>query len=497
MVHAAALLTRFRRVVTTTLIALAAASPRLHAQAQSGSFTPTGSMITARSQHTATLLPDGRVLVTGGVSQAGGYHTLSSAELYDPATGLFTVAASMTTGRRMHEATLLPDGRVLITGGYGGETSAGWGSPLASAELYDPSSDRFTTTGNLIAATGGHSALLLASGRVLIVGGSGVGMFPDNVAPAQLYDPDMGTFTAAAAYAGRSECDFCAPAVLLADGTVLFLHQYPAQIYDPDTNAFRVTGRMIEDHTGSTLLLNGKGLLAGGESDEYGRSAGAELYDPATGTFSRTGAMTTGRVWHSLTLLPSGLVLAAGGETDSCTGTMCSFAGTVRSAEIYDPATGVFHAIGDMTAAHETHTATVLADGRVLIAGGVVYGGIGPSYGSSTAEVYQPDELLPAPTISGAIYHAGTSYVAGPEDPAAVGDTIDIQCKGLGSGSIVLPQVSLGGRLARIVSVSDAPDLAGVKTVRVQVPPGVSGGRVGVRLTYLGRSSNTVTMAVK
>jgi len=201
------------------------------ARAQSGSVTPTGDMTIARSQHTATLLPNGNVLIAGGVqSSSNGTRVLGSTERYDPTSGRFIPAASMTTTRRGHTATLLPDGRVLIVGGYGGDTS-GWGTPLASAELYDPSSDRFTKTGDLITATGFHTALLLPSGQVLIVGGSGVGTYPNNIAPAELYDPAVGMFTAAGPYVGRGECDFCAPSVLLADGTVLFPGQYPAQVY--------------------------------------------------------------------------------------------------------------------------------------------------------------------------------------------------------------------------------------------------------------------------
>jgi hypothetical protein len=217
--------------------------------------------------------------------------------------------------------------------------------------------------------------------------------------------------------------------------------------------------------------------------------------------------MTARRVWHTLTLLPSGLVLATGGETDTCGGNACWFAGTVRSAELYDPLTGVFHAIGDMAVAHEAHTATLLADGRVLIAGGVTYGGIGLFGGSeSVAEIYRPDVLLPAPTLlgvsgdnhaQGAIYHARTTYIAGSEDPAAAGDEIDILCTGVRSGSAILPQVAIAGRLADIVSVSVTPGVPGTQTVRVRVPTGMHAGSVRVRLTYLGRSSNAVTMAVK
>jgi hypothetical protein len=458
------------------------------AEAQSGSFAPTNPLLTPRSQHTATLLPNGRVLVTGGVQSASlvASQLLASAELYDPASGRFSKAANMTTSRRLHTATVLPDGRVLIVGGYGGGDS-GWGTPLTSAELYDPSSDRFTRTGDLITARGGHTAVPLPTGQVLILG-------------------DSGTFSGAGAYVGRGACDFCAPSVALADGAVLFPGQYPAQLYDVGTNEFSPTGMMLEDHSAAALLLNGTVLLAGGASD-FGRSAAAELYDPATGSFSATGSMAARRVEHTLTLLPSGLVLVAGGETDACAGSRCSFAGTVSSAELYDPAARVFHATGDMTAAHGDHTATLLADGRVLIAGGVAYGGIGLFYGSeSTAEIYQPDVLIPAPTVlgvtgdahaQGAIYHAGTRYLAGPDDPAAAGDEVDVLCENVGSGSTVMPQVAIGGRLARIVSTADAPGVAGARSFRVIVPRGVVAGSVAVRVTYLGRSSNVVTMPVK
>ena len=501
------LLRRFRSVLFLAFCGLTlAAVATVTAGAQSGSFTRTGDMTIARSQHTATLLPNGKVLIAGGVqSSSNGTRVLASTELYDPTSGRFTPAANMTATRRLHTATLLPDGRVLIAGGYGGDNSGGE-TPLGSAELYDPSSDRFTRTGDLITATGFQSALVLPSGRVLIVGGSGAGTYPNNIAPAELYDPNLGTFMATGPYVGRGECDFCAPSVLLADGTILFPGQNPAQLYNPGTNAFTLTGMMIDDQSAATLLLNGKVLLAGGASD-FGRSATAELYDPLTGAFSATGSMTARRVWHALTLLPTGLVLTTGGETDSCGGMTCSFAGTIRSAELYDPSAGTFHATGDMTTPREGHTATVLADGRVLVAGGDVYRGIGLFDGSvSTAEVYRPDVLVPAISLlwlsggdgQGAIYHAGTSYVTRSEDPAAAGDEVDILCRGLSAGARIAPQVAIGGRLAEIVSVGDAPGVAGAKAVRVRVPREViAGSAVTVRLTYLGRPSNVVTMAIK
>ena len=237
------------------------------------------------------------------------------------------------------------------------------GERLASAELYDSSTGTFTATGDMITARGGHSAILLPDGKVLMVRGSSWPASYPPVATAELYDSDSGTFTAGGDYVGRGGCDFCAPATLLADGTVLFPGQYPAQIYDPVTNAFSVAGMMISDHSTSALLLNGKVLFAGGE--DVGRSSSAELYDPANGTFASTGNMAGPRVWHTLTLLPSGMALTIGGETDSCAAKGCVFAGSVATAEMYDPSAGKFLPTGNMTAARETHTATLLNDGRV------------------------------------------------------------------------------------------------------------------------------------
>ena len=339
-------------------------------------------MTTARSEHTATLIADGRVLLAGGYG--AGNSELSSAELYDPSSATFTATGRMTAGRRMHTATLLPNGQVLIVGGIG----AG-GSALSSAELYDPASGTFTATGNLTNARGGHTAILLANRSVLIVGG--YGNYP-TVAGAELYDPVTGTFAATGAYLGSGACDFCPPATLLADGRVLFAGQHPAQLYDPATGAFSITGTMIYGcDDAATLLTNGKVLFAGGEGDECGRSSSAELYDPATGMFASTGNMAWRRSWHTLTLMPGGMVLAAGGETDSCSGNFCMFAGSVASAELYEPSTGAFIPTGSMTAPRETHTATLLKNGSVLIAGGVSYGGIGLFFGGiSSAELYFP-----------------------------------------------------------------------------------------------------------
>lgn len=460
-----------------------------------GSFTATSSMAAGRFFHTATLLNDGKVLVAGGESTNS--VVLSSAELYDPSTGAFTAIGNMLTPRWQHTATLLPDGRVLIAGGSMDHPT--------SAEIYDPSSAIFTATGDMVYPTSGASANLLANGKVLLTSGFIAG---GGLVGAEIYDPATGTFAAAGPYAGGgSVCDFCSPSISLADGRVLFAAVQPAQIYDPSSAAFSVTGSMNYDaHTGATLLMNGQGLFSGGETDA-GRSNSAELFDPAKGAFTPTGSMASRRVGHTSTLLPDGTVLVAGGETDSCGSNFCMFAGTVASAELYDPSSGSFAATGSMTASRELQTATLLKDGRVLLTGGIAYGGIGIFYGSlSSAEIYTPAVLVPAPVLfslsggrgQGAIWHAQTGQIASADNPAVTGESLSMYTTSLVAGGMIPPQVAVGGRLAEVLYFGDAPGYPGYNQVNFRVPDGsAAGAAVPVRLTYLGRASNTVSIAVQ
>jgi len=343
--------------------------------AASGTFTATnGPLITARVYHTATLLPNGKVLIAGGQN---GSDVLNTAELYDAVTDTFTATSlPMTSARQYHTATLLQNGKVLIAGGQNNSGA------LNTAELYDAASGTFTATnGPLITARVYHTATLLPNGKVLIAGGmSG----SDYTNMAEMYDPTNGTFTATttAMISARGYHT----ATLLPDGKVLIAGGFDgsailnkAELYDPAAGAngtFTATnGPMITTRAqhSATLLPNGKVLIAAGS--ETGVAANtAELYDPASGTFTATTtAMISARRYHTATLLPNGKVMAAGGRD--------ALSVSVNTAELYDETLGTFAATsGLMTLFRESHTATLLANGRVLIAGS----------GTNTAELYDP-----------------------------------------------------------------------------------------------------------
>lgn len=338
-----------------------------------GSFSATGSMTSARMNHAATLLTNGKVLITGGGSPGS---VLASAEIYDPTTGIFTATGTMTAASG-HTATLLPSGKVLITGGVA------LGSLLASAEIYDPTTGTFTATGSMTFARYYHTATLLPNGKVLITGGD------NSTSPfgmAEIYDPATGIFTATGNMTtGRSSHT----ATLLPNGKVLLtggaeILGSAEETYDPTTGTFAATGHMAEAryyHT-ATLLPNGKVLITGGSSP--GTVASAEIYDPSTGIFTATGSMANGRWVHTATLLPNGKVLIAGGRN-------ATSGYYLTSAEIYDPTTGIFTTTGSMATGRYSHTATQLPDGKVLVIGGY---GIGPPPGYvtgpfSSAELFQ------------------------------------------------------------------------------------------------------------
>jgi len=324
-------------------------------QGNSQGFIPTGSMTLSSSlkdNPTATLLRDGRVLIIGGGSGDG-------AELYDPATGAFTSTGTQYVYFFHHTATLLSNGSVLITG-LSYENS---GSASNNAVVYNPVTGVFMPTGSMTTSREYQTATLLPNGKVLIAGGL-FQSFPLN--SAELYDPVTGTFTPTGSMTSFS---IYQTATLLQNGTVLIVNSFgEPDLYDPATGAFtpitNLNGLASEMATNSlhsaTLLPNGSVLIAGINNVNIGSNA--VVYNPATYTFTPAGSMTTYRSGHTATLLPNGKVLIAGGVDKTFT--------SLSSAELYDTTSGTFTPRGSMTAPRYGHTATLLPTGSVLAAGG-------------------------------------------------------------------------------------------------------------------------------
>lgn len=330
-----------------------------------GTWTATAPMLEGREGHTATLLPDGRVLVAGGSESA-------TSEVYDPRTGAWAASGEMVEARGGHTATALSDGRVLVVGGFRpgpDENGVGGNILVASAELYDPTSGSWTATGNILEAHGpGHTATLLPNGTVLIAGGYPRGRM---LASAELYDPATGSWTATGS---MSRARGYHTATLIQGGKVLVagsLHsERSAELYDPSTGTWTETGSMVTGRHdfAATSLSDGRVLATA-----YEGSSTTELYDPGTGTWTATGAMIDVRLGtYWATLLSDGRVLATGGVPNRHT-----------TVELYDPGTGMWARASDTSDDRQYHTATLLPDGTVLVAGG--RGGL------ASAELYVPD----------------------------------------------------------------------------------------------------------
>jgi N-acetylneuraminic acid mutarotase len=334
-----------------------------------GTMTPAaGTMAKARQSHVAITLDTGKVLLAGGYND----QYLSSAELFDPATGGFTAVGNMSTARIGAAAVLLHDGTAYIVGGYNGTF-------LSSADVYDPSAQTFSTSSAyLLDARENATATLLFDGRVLIAGGYGLSSSTSALGflnSVEIFDPPTKTInTASTMNTGRQGHS----ATLLPDGRVLvaggctnsesgitLCNQYvaTAEIYDPSTGAWTKTGDMKTPRIGHTasLLPNGTVLIAGGTDQNKARVAAAEIYDPTTGQFTQTGSLATPRTGHTATTLLDGRILIAGGYSDHY----------LSSAEIYDQNSKAFTRVSaPMSKARTQHAAAVLQDGRVLLSGG-------------------------------------------------------------------------------------------------------------------------------
>lgn len=396
-------------------------------------WTVVASMNQARHSHTAILLPNHKVLITGGFDHDISVydHTWSSTEVYDPDTNTWTMMAPMNVARATHTANFLPDGRIMVIGGYYQNYC------LASAEVYDPEANTWTRVDWFNTAHCRHTALVRTDGKILVVGGF------ESAGDVKLWDSDQEVWTTRGPLQeNRSEhtitqltngkvlvtggCDdnyvslksveeyepaydtwmpeattwTVLPsmnvahdrhtATLLSDHQVLIVGGGPddnlgsVEIYDSNTNMWTTVASLNtprQNHT-ATLLPDGKVLVVGGSNLEYIPLNSAEVYDPSTDTWTTVASMNNARYEHTMTLLPNGKILVVGGSD--------LLYAPLSSAEVYDPATNTWTTVASMNDARSEHTMTLLPDGSVLVTGG--FGGSNFSVITvDSVEVYDPD----------------------------------------------------------------------------------------------------------
>lgn len=418
------------------------------------------SMSMARRAHDATLLQDGRVLVTSGFSSAG---EVPGAELYDPVSDSWSLAAPPLVPRHYASATLLPDGRVLVAGGYSsiGITTMG--------ELFDPTANTWTATGSLAHPRNGHSATLLTNGKVLVTGGSDGDRNPQGV--SEIYDPATGTWTPAGALAVARENH---TATLLPTGQVFIAGGFNAnptttffattELYEPDTARWAPAGAMRAPRLRPALALlpSGEVLAAGGQEADGTSVASAERYQRASNTWSTAAALSTPRASASATVLASGGVLVAGGVEAG---------NALSSTERYDPAADVWTPTASLAVARHTHSATLLPGGEVLVVGGQSGATV-----HALVERYDPASDTWTPAAAMATARANHAAVLLPNGKVLVAGGRDGASAALASAEVYDPASDTWTPAASLAQSREGLTLTLLPSGRVMAAAGVDGG---------------------
>ncbi len=350
-----------------------------------GHFTPANPMTTARGYFTATELLNGNVLVAGGFDGILGPPFFADAEIYHSRTGTWSSVASMKYPRAAAAAVRLPGGKVLVAGGMG--TGPG------TAEIYNPATNTWADTGPLnVARFEDMAAALLPGGRVLVAGGfvpkeSGIPPFVP-LASTEIWHPSTGQWAVGnPMHEARGEF----ASVTLKDGRILVMGGVDAsgsalksaEIYNPHTGHWRLIRDMHSPRfdAAAVVLHDGRVLVAGGADASGQPTTSSEIYNPRTKTWKTTGSLNVPRseAEYAIVLLPDGRVLLAGGyNTLGLTETH------VDTAEVYNPRTGTWKAVATpMSSARSGHAALLLRGNRgVLVMGGAM----GPA--TKTADIF-------------------------------------------------------------------------------------------------------------
>lgn len=321
-----------------------------------------GDMNFPHRYHSATLLNDGRILVAGGNIDG---HSQVETELWDPGTGIWTLTGSLNTSRAWHSATLLEDGRVLVVGGSS-QSDGQLDVTLDSAEIYDPSTGQWSAAASMSEPRTGPAAVRLNDGRVLVMGGLSNNLFTTSV---EIYTPDTNSWQSAAPLPPPGGAP---SATLLTDGRVLaVMSDGVSEIYDPANDTWVPTAPLNTPRQGETTLLDdGRVLLSGGSIvvdyvdlfPVLDCKLATEIYNPVTDKWSLAGNMVVGRTGHTTLRLPDGKVLAVG-ASNAC-------GGGEQSAEIFDPKTAKWSATDSTFTHHSGPVAVLTSNGGVMLSGG-------------------------------------------------------------------------------------------------------------------------------
>jgi WD40 repeat protein len=393
----------------------------------------------ARRPILGTLIGGALVLAASGCGTAtlstfsgDGQSATAQPEASAPASATplgWTATGSMIEPRGGH-AAVLADGRVLVAGGF-----EATGFLVGTAELYDPETGSWTASASLSEARAGHTVTALPDDTVLVIGGfSDTGM----KGTAELYDPATGTWSA-------TERDVVSPrtehsATLMPDGTVLIVGGFTGmggdfnettrsvEIFDPTTASATPTGETLEGRAGqtATLLLDGRVLIAGGSvgggvGDVREPLVSSELYDPETGAWTAV-EMVDDRFGHTATLLPDGRVLVAGGFGHGI--------GALSSTEIFDPLSETWTTTASLAEVRSSHGAVLLPNGSVLVAGGD--DGTGPDGSLASSELYDP--------AAGSWTPGGEMVIAGGSSALMLPDGIVLLLNAFGSPQLYEPE---------------------------------------------------------
>jgi N-acetylneuraminic acid mutarotase len=320
----------------------------------------------ASRSHAVNLLADGRVIVSGGYGSSG---AISTSRIFNPTTLLWSAGPALSSTRYQHASVTLPDGKVLILGGISS-------SALNTVELYDPALNTWTVKSPMSVARSVLSAVLLSDGNVLVTSGT----------TSELYNPSTDTWTSMGNLLSSHSSDHTATLLPNGDALVVGGNTSPTGVeerFNPLTGTWRPTAKMAVrrySHT-ATLLNNGKVLIAGGYTS-FGATNEAELYDPETDTWKKTGSLNVARYLHTAHLLPSGKVIVYSGRSKNTSGAVAED----TKIEIYDPETETWSFPEQKSPTRSYAQFHLRLDGKVFQSGGT-----SATYGTQTSHIFDPE----------------------------------------------------------------------------------------------------------